>query len=268
MTPRRTSPARLWQLNDQLGERDRLILGSLDRLRLATTRQLQRLHFTDSTPLANARAARRHLQRLAEDDLVTALERRVGGVRAGSGAIVWALGVAGQRLMDRQRRGSIQPRKPWTPSAPFVAHRLAIAELYVELVEASRATGALPGHFSAEPDCWRRFTGAAGPVTVKPDAYVVVAHADYDEAAFVEVDLATESLPVLANKCRVYVNYRRSGREQRAHGVFPWVVFSVPTVERRVAVERLFETLPQPERSIFRVSLAGETARLLLEGEP
>ena len=265
MTPRRTSAARLWALDDQLGERDRLILGSLDRLRLATTHQLRRLHFNDSTSLANARAARRHLQHLAALDLVTPLERRIGGVRAGSGAVVWALGVAGQWLVDRQQ--AAPPRKPWTPSAPFVAHRLAIAELFVELLEQGGGSLGLLDHFSAEPDCWRRFGGAAGPVSVKPDAYVVVAHADYDEAAFVEVDRATESLPVLKKKAEVYASYHRSGREQQTHGVFPWVVFSVPSEARRVAVERLINRLPAAERPIFRVSLASETARLLLGDE-
>lgn len=227
----RTTAARLVRLAAGLGERDRAVLESVARLRLVCTRQLERLHFIASTPLADARSCRRTLARLAEQGLVVRLDRRVGGVRAGSAGYLWSLGVAGQHLLTRSGpAGGRQLRRPWTPSAPFVAHRLATSELYVRLVEGMRAGSGELVRYHAEPDCWRRFTGPGGEAaTVKPDAYAVTASGDYEHAWFIEVDLATESPQVLGRKCRSYLAYWRSGREQAVRGVFPLVVFVVPT---------------------------------------
>ncbi|MCA1694061.1 MAG: replication-relaxation family protein, partial [Actinobacteria bacterium] len=77
-SPRPVSP-RLWRLEAQLTERDWVILATLAKLRLACTRQIERLHFTDSSPMSNARHARRVLGKLVELRLVSRLERRVGG---------------------------------------------------------------------------------------------------------------------------------------------------------------------------------------------
>ncbi len=85
------SPVRLAGLADQLTEREWNILATLATLRMACTRQIETLHFTDASTLANARHARRVLAKLAMLGLVSRLERRVGGVRAGSAGYVWSL---------------------------------------------------------------------------------------------------------------------------------------------------------------------------------
>jgi hypothetical protein len=40
---------------------------------------------------------------------------------------------------------------------------------------------------------------------------------------FAEIDRSSESLPVIKEKCRLYVEYYNSGVEQRLRGVFPRV---------------------------------------------
>ncbi len=269
MTPAtRISAAQLGQIAAGLGDRERLVLGTLSRVRLATTRQLERLHFTDATPLSNARSCRRTLARLMTTDLVARLERRVGGVRAGSAGYVWSLGAVGQRLVSGSGpAGGDQPRRPWTPSPAFTDHRLAITTLYVELVEASRQSHGVLESFTAEPDCWRQYSAPHGGVaTLKPDAAVTVGHEEFEDAWLVEVDCATESPAVIRRKMAVYVEYYRTRQEQARSGVFPLVVFSVPTEARRRVIARVTEVLDVAERPLFQVALADQTCSLLMGG--
>lgn len=245
------------------------LLASLARLRLATTSQLQRLHYADRTALAAARGVRRHLVRLERLRLVTRLERRVGGVGAGSTEAIWALDTAGQRLAATPGpAGGGQRRRPWTPSLPFVRHRLAITELYVQLACGDQqGVGELLA-FAAEPDSWRRYTGpGAAALTLKPDAAATTAHGDYEHSWFIEVDLATESPLVIGRKTDAYLAYRRSGSEQARSGVFPLVVFTVPHERRKRVIDGVLRRLPRADQRVFRVHLADEAASALLGGE-
>jgi hypothetical protein len=70
---------RLTILAARLTDRDRKVLDTLARVRLATTRQLERVHFTQGSALSNARATRRTLANLERAGLVNRLARRVGG---------------------------------------------------------------------------------------------------------------------------------------------------------------------------------------------
>ena len=83
-----------------LSKRDIEVIASIQRYRYLLTSQLQRLYFSDaSTPTAGLRAASRSLKKLRELGLINHLARRIGGVRAGSGAMVWYLTHAGERLI-------------------------------------------------------------------------------------------------------------------------------------------------------------------------
>ena len=87
---RRISRQLLEEISARLGERDFQIITSVQRYRYMMTSQLQRLHFTDAaTPAAALRAASRALKKLRELGLIDTLSRRIGGVRAGSGGLVW-----------------------------------------------------------------------------------------------------------------------------------------------------------------------------------
>jgi hypothetical protein len=195
MTGTRITAAGVRGLSELLGDRDMELIRSLGQVRVATTRQLERLHFHEGTPLSNARVCRRTLDRLTGWKVLERLNRRIGGVRAGSASFVYVLAVAGQRLLGAGGpAGGRRYQRPWTPSAAFLGHALAVTELYVRLVEGPRRQGFELMEFQGEPRCWRSFTGPGGePVSLKPDAFVRLATPEFIEHAFVEVDRGTES---------------------------------------------------------------------------
>src|SRR6266851_903019 len=106
----RTGCQQLQRLRSDLSERDLAILRSVHHLHFLSATQLQRLHFpsTSHTPLGAVRSCRRVLARLVDCRALIRLERRIGGVRAGSASFVYSLGPVGQRLLadeaPRRRR--------------------------------------------------------------------------------------------------------------------------------------------------------------------
>jgi hypothetical protein len=264
---RYVTASRLAQLERTLSDRDRAIVDTLDQLRLATTKQLRRLHFTDLTPASAARLAPQTLKRLASQRVISQLDRQVGGVRAGSQAIVWTLDVAGQRLASAAGPAGGPVRRPWTPGLAFVAHRLAVSELYVELVEAERAGRCVLLDFEAEPLSWRRFASPYGGVAhLKPDAFVRLQVGDYERGAFVEIDRATESAAAIGRKCRGYRSYWEAGREQERRGYFPRVVFAVPTEARKAALVEVIGCQPEETWLLYRVVLADGLTDTVIDG--
>jgi hypothetical protein len=244
-----------------LTERDKEILRSLCRFRCLTTMQIRRLHFADAaTPTAASRAANLRLSRLRELRLIDRLDRRVGGVRAGSASFTWGLDEAGHKMFDMRKT----PRKRFfEPSCKFLTHTLAIAEVYVRLME-------MPGvgisEAQPEPDCWRQYAGAGGaPRTLKPDLYTAVSCGEYEYCLFFEVDLATEPVTRVIAKCEQYLDYYRNGGEQRENGLFPVVVRLVPTEKRKEKIEdRMRDELPFTD--IFRVVTPDELDSLMKNG--
>jgi hypothetical protein len=260
--------ATIARIERRLSDRDRAIIETLDTLRVATTAQLKRLHFAELTDASAARQAPKALQRLAQLGALTMLDRRVGGVRAGSAATVWALDAAGQRIASEAGpAGGTRPRRPWTPSLPFIAHRLDISSLYVDLVEAHRNAACELILFEAEPLAWRRFAGPhGGSSNVKPDAAVRLGVADFERGFFIEVDRGTEALPTIARKCLAYRRYWEAGREQSRLGYFPRVVFSVMTAARKEALAEVIAHQPEESQLLFQVVRAEDLLGALLGG--
>lgn len=231
----------------QLSDRDVAVVSSVAAFRFLTGRQLERLRFppppgSSATSRATAaRVARRVLARLSRDRLLVRLERRVGGVRAGSASFVYALGPVGQRLIDPE---ATRPRRH-EPSITFLLHTLAVADVYVGLVAAERAGRVEISQYQTEPACWRRYPALSGEHWLKPDLFVVLVAGDFEYHAFVEVDCGSEHLPALLRKCRQYEAYYRSGQEQVRRGLFPRVVWLMN--ERRRA-ERLRAAIRQDQR--------------------
>jgi hypothetical protein len=264
---RRVSRRRLAVIQRELSARDRDILTSLDRHRFLTTRQLQVLHFHDHvTPDAAARICRRVLARLHQLEIIEHLQRRVGGVRAGSASYVWRVGTVGDRLL-RQTHGEGARARRKEPSARHLDHCLAIADCHLALVTAARA-----GHLEllkavTEPDCWRSYLGAGGAREVlKPDLYAVTATGEYEDHWFIEVDRATESLPTLVRKCVQYERYRRTGREQAEAGVFPLVVWVVPDDTRAAKLRTALQITRGLDKAVFRVTTAEQLLNLVCGG--
>ena len=154
---RRVRTAHVEWIEERITDRDLAIAGTVNRLRLATSDQLERLHFADLTGRSRSVVRQRVLKRLIDWRVLIPLPRRVGGFGHGSNGSVLALDSAGQWLVARQAAQRAKPvhvRRPGVPSEQFTRHTLAVSELYCQLVEAARDGGFVLGDFKAEPAAW------------------------------------------------------------------------------------------------------------------
>jgi hypothetical protein len=258
----------LLQLAERLSDRDYAILSSVERFRLLQAEQVRRLYFHEiSSHAGSARICRRTLARLLEHRLLHRLERRVGGIRSGSSGTTYATTATAKRLLaHRDGNGIPSNRGPYEPTATFVAHTLAIAELYVELVEHHRQHRLELLRFETEPGCWRSYTGATGAaVTLKPDAHVVVALGEFEYGNFVEIDLATAGRHALQRKLESYLAYHRSGREQQREGWFPRVVWITTSDARANVLRELITALPTSVQPLFATGDRADAVALLTD---
>jgi hypothetical protein len=265
--PQRIGRRRLLELAARLPDRDRRILDTVRMLRLARGDQLRTLFFAElTTETARTRVCRRSLQRLTDQQLLRALERRVGGHKAGSNGHVYALTPAARRLLahlndDPQPAG----RGVHEPGLLFLSHTLAIGDLYVQLIQAHRDGQLELLSFQAEPV--REYTSPIGrPVRVRPDAFVQVAAGEFELLSFCELDLGTEGRGALERKLQAYIGLWRSGREQTTHGLFPLVVWITTTQARANVIASLINELPAGDRSLFATTTL-DNALPLLAGE-
>jgi hypothetical protein len=246
------------QVAEMLSERDREIIQTVKQLRVVTGIQLERLHFSDLAASSRPVMRRRVLARLVRLRLLVTLARRIGGVRAGSAGLVYALDTAGQRLIEATATG--QPaRRPWTPSARFLSHRLATSELYVQLREAEQRGELEVLRFLAEPDSWQP-TATLG--LLKPDAYTLVASPSVEDAWWIEVDQDTESLPTLRRKLGVYLDAARAGHVG-PDGILPRVLVVVTSEARREAADNLITRLPAPAATLLHVTTQAHAVRFI-----
>ncbi|MFD6883666.1 replication-relaxation family protein [Rhodococcus sp. NPDC060084] len=256
-------------IRDSLSDRDWAILGTVAAHRFLTTRQVQAFHFTDHTSdLSAARVCRRVLARLRRDRLLATVQRRVGGVRAGSASFVWHLDAVGDRLL-RQSSSARPRRRSFEPSLHFLQHTLAVADLHLQLRQAASSGAIELLQVATEPDCHRRYPHLGGGLsTLKPDLYAVTATSEFEDSWFFEVDLGTESLPRLLAKCAEYETYRRSGVEQQTSGVFPIVVWLIREASRRAALTAAIANERSLPTELFRVLAPGELPALVAGGTP
>lgn len=251
------------QLRQRLSERDMAIIRQVAELRLMSARQIQVIHFPDSeheNELAATRARQRALARLVSERLLIRLERRIGGVRAGSAGLVLALGEVGQRVLvlEGPRRRSHEP------GPRFVDHTLAVAQLVVDVSVAARRGVLDLLDCQAEPTSWREFAGLGGRRWLRPDMFLALGVGAYELRWFIEVDRASESLPVIRRKCRLYADYYQSGTEQAGRGgVFPRVCWIVPDEGRAERVRQvIIRDRRLPER-LFMVTTSEQVVATL-----
>lgn len=260
-SPVRVGARRLARLQDSLSERDWSVLRLVAGHRYLLTRQLEAFRFYDhASPASGIRTARRVLRRLAGCGLLVPLHRRVGGVRAGSASYVWQLASAGYRLLTGDDSG----RRPHEPSPRFLGHCLAVADAHLQVLGEQRQGNLERADIELEPDCWRGYLGPGGERRLlQPDMYAQTQTASYEDRWFIEVDLGTESLPTLLGKCVQYETYRASGREQSASGVFPLVVWQLPTAARRDALAAKIARANDLTPRLYRLVLPDELAALV-----
>jgi hypothetical protein len=252
---------RLIQLRSDLSERDWQIILTLARVRVATGAQLQALHFEDVT----RRRAQQRLAVLTNRRVLARLPRLIGGVRAGSAGHVYALDVAGQRMVDLD--AGRRPGRPRGVGTVFLTHALAVTETFLGLALAERAGQLRVVRFIGEPGAWRSFYGAGGTrVTLKPDAYAVLVVDGFEDHWFLEVDLGTEAAATLSRKCSVYRGYWQSGIEQAQHDVFPRVLWLVQDKHRADLLAGVVARQPADARSLFAVSLHADAVARMRQG--
>lgn len=242
----------LQQIADSLSPRDWTILRFLSTQKFADTAHLRRMFFTDhATPSAATRACLRVLDRLLEHRLISRLERRVGGIRRGSTGFIWHLDVAGERLT---RPHGAPRRHVGDPSTTFLEHTLQVTDTVVALHELTRHGDLTLVGLLVETAAWRSFLTGYGTTTVlKPDLYAHLATDEYDDHWYLEVDRGTESLPVLLQKSRLYAAYKATGRAQAEHGVFPRVLWIVPTQARVARLTAAIHTEKDLPTRLFTV---------------
>lgn len=260
---RRVSTAQVMALAETLTEREWQILSTINRLRLATGSQLERLHLHELNGKSRSVVRWRVLKRLVDARVLMPLARRVGGGLRGSAQLAYALDSGGERLLRLRRnlaQGEERIRRPGAIGDRFVRHTLATSELYVQLVEQSRITGFTVDEFLAEPAAW--WPNVAGG-WLKPDAYLAISAADVTDCWWIEVDLATEAVPTLRGKflaCLDFVNQGQLGPAK----VVPRVLVTVPTDARGEVVEGLIARLPAPADELFAVALHEEAADIIV----
>jgi hypothetical protein len=204
------------------------------------------------------------MRRLTELRVVIRLERRVGGVRAGSEGYIFGLSGLGHAVLALGQEDARRHRKVPETRLAFESHVLAVTELAVCLGEQATAGRCALEEFRAEPGCWRRFGGLGGGHRIlKPDAFLRLGVGDYETSAFIEQDMATESLPTIGRKLAVYLDYWRSGIEQELYDVFPRVWWLVPHPKRLAALREAIQELPHEAHELFTVVLTQHAPGLL-----
>ncbi len=263
----RLSRKRLEELDLTLSGKDREILLAVQRHRYLMTGQVQRLYFSDAvTPTAALRAAGRALKKLRELGLIDALSRRIGGVRAGSGSLIWHLTHGGERLLRLRDHKPYASRRFFEPSPFFLAHSLAVSELAVRLIEICRKQEPKLIALEPEPECWRSYSEFGKQMSLKPDLYAATVCGKYEDRWFFEVDLNTESPSKVIEKCERYHRYYHSGLEQKLSGVFPLTVWLVPDEERKERLAAHIRSAFQKQPRLFAVITEDELGKLMIGG--
>ena len=220
--------------------------------RFATTTQRARLTALEYASSASAlRQTQRHLASLAQQRLLTSLERRVGGWQGGSAVTIWAATTRGQRLVAAEDEEVPRRQRPREVSTTFLDHLLAITEVRTSIEEAVRQEADTEAAVALEPDCWRSALSPSGQVQVlRPDLAVTVTSPAYEDRYLMEVDRATENPGRVIATCWRYQEHQAQASDG---GVFPLVVWLVPTDRRRHRLERAIAHSTGLLRDLFRV---------------
>jgi hypothetical protein len=222
-------------LDVRLSARDWQIMEEVNTLRVVTGQQLERLCFAHLEGRSRTVTRSRVLARLVQWRVLATLERRIGGSGRGSSGAVYALDTAGRRLLVNRRlaeAAQVRVRRPGTPGERTLRHMLAVSELNVQLTELTRETSSKLRQFKAEPGAWWR----DGREWLKPDAYVQLERVGARDNWWIEVDLATESLPTVRNKVQAYTKFKdHDGRGP--DDLMPWVLIATVTAKRRAAIQ-------------------------------
>ncbi|MHB1341017.1 MAG: replication-relaxation family protein [Coriobacteriia bacterium] len=269
MSRPRVSRGRLEEIRSSLSERDLEILESVATNRFLTSHQIRRLHFANhASEAASIRSTNRALARLATLQLICHLNRRIGGIRSGSGSNVWSLAETGARLLRNACDVELSKRfRTHEPTANFLEHTLAVAEVCLRLSEAAQSDSFAVLELQREPDCWRAYSSPHGGVAyLKPDLSLVTVSDDYEDHWFLEIDRDTEPPSRVIRACFKYEAYRQTGAEKKRLGIFPAVVWVTPDAKRAASLESHIAKTAGLSRGLYGVIPIDELPSLVKAG--
>lgn len=224
----------------EITSKDLDILNLLRRCRYATTKQLVSLFFNDSQHQRTAfRRCNLATKKLKELGFIDHLERRIGGIRSGSGSYIWTIRFKGLKYLKQlDPTILLKYRNRYEPTFHQVEHQLAITQVFVSLKALETKNILSVEKFSFEPQCWRNYTTLVySNKTLKPDAFTKVVLQEFEDSYFIEVDNSTEHLGRIIAKCKQYITYFNTGIEQRETEIFPFVLWIVPSDKRKETIQ-------------------------------
>ena len=195
-----------------LQERDLRLLEALESMRVINREQAK--------VVAGFRSTRRANDRLLMLTRGGFLKRAFIGSRE---AVYW---LPGKIIQERGQKGSNMPNEP---SALFLKHGLEINRVHL-LVQYNSIP--VPGWWFASWQSFQKPLSATLPLI--PDGYFELGSSQGFRSVFVEVDLGTEAVPVLAKKANLYLQLAASGEFQQIFGRSQFRVLLVTTSERRL----------------------------------
>jgi hypothetical protein len=249
-------------VDERLSARDWSVVEEVNRLRVVSGEQLERLCFASLRGRSRTVTRSRVLARLVRWRVLVPVGRRIGGSGRGSTGQAFALDTTGRRLLVRHglaEADSRRVRRPGAPGERSLRHLLAVSDLYTELIEATRGDGQASCRFVTEPGCWWP-NGRGG--TLKPDAHVVLERDRVRDHWWVEVDLATESLPTVRSKVQMYLDFRALG-ERGPDDVMPWVLISTVSRPRAEALRVMLRRMPGADGLVSVVTREEAAAHMM-----
>ncbi|MBK3559776.1 replication-relaxation family protein [Streptomyces sp. MBT56] len=191
----------------------------------------------------------RVLLRLVASNHLARVARPVGGDGGGSAQYFYHLGREGRRLVGRDPRGYYAP----TPGSQHTAHRLAIVDRYVQVLQAARAGSFELLGFRPEPRL------NVGTNRLTPDALMVLGFGERGSGEevdyWLEVDRGTEDADDIEDKC---VRYWRAYQQWQRDDVFPFIFFVVPDEQRARFIRGVIAGGPDEARDLFEVATFGD----------
>lgn len=120
------------------------------------------------------------------------------------------------------------------PSAMFLAHAVAIADLWLALTRVGPEAGLTLSRWVRDEEAWEEWSGVGGCGRIAPDAFAELLVGEDGETVpvFVEVDLATMTQARLQAKLRRYARYAQDGVWGERHGTCPALLFLTTSAVR------------------------------------
>ena len=262
--------ARLELIRQDLTDRDKRLLVYLRNLRYMKTDQIRRVFYPEGDRSLHACkvAAFKNLNGLQSLGLITHLEKRIGGVRAGSKGMIWHITEAGARLLYLGTEMQNARKRQLEPTPTFLCHTIAVTETFVQIVEICRDDPVMKlSRIEVEPDCWREYQKNGKTVSLRPDLYAKTVTGDFFDHLFIEMDLDTESPSAIVEKCRRYLEYSQTGKEQKTTGAFPLVLWIAPNENRKARMkEAIVSSFRNRYPHIFFVIIPDELEAVLRDG--